>query len=65
MGILDRLLRLEKARTKTFIDNDKDGFYSALLGEAIDDYKPEYYGPAGWDLYGVLNVIAAEVWDDG
>ena len=65
MNVLSRVLRLEKVRPKIFIDDNTDNFYTALLGDEIDEYKVKYYGPTGWDLMEVLNDIAGKVWDDG
>ena len=65
MNVLSRILRLEKARPKVYIDNNDDGFYTALLGDDINEYKEKHYGPNGWDLVAVLNEVAGKVWDDG
>ena len=65
MSTKNRLVRLEKARPKTFVDDGRDGFYDALLGNRLENFRLDYYDEkAGWDLIGCLDAIAVDDWDD-
>lgn len=64
MGILDRIIRLERKKGKPFFDDNMDGFVTALLGDDIENYKEFYNQKSGWNIYSVLDSIAADVWSD-
>ena len=64
MGILDRIIRLERKKGKPFFDDNQDGFITALIGDNIDKYIQFYNQKYGWDIVGILNDISADIWSD-